>query len=85
MTYIAPNEVMKAARQQQERAMAIEAILNNAAEMGIEEALSRFGSALTTTEKELLKTLTTEELASLKSIMSKLGSQILFQSTGITF
>jgi hypothetical protein len=76
---------MKAARQQQERAMAIEAILNNAAEMGIEEALSRFGSALTTTEKELLKTLTTEELASLKSIMSKLGSQILFQSTGITF
>jgi hypothetical protein len=65
--------------------MAIEAILNNAAEMGIEEALSRFGSALTTTEKELLKTLTTEELASLKSIMSKLGSQILFQSTGITF
>jgi hypothetical protein len=85
MTYIDPNEVMKAARQQQERAMAIEAILNNAAEMGIEEALSRFGSALTTTEKELLKTLTTEELASLKSIMSKLGSQILFQSTGITF
>jgi hypothetical protein len=57
MTYIAPNEVMKAARQQQERAMAIEAILNNAAEMGIEEALSRSGSALTTTEKELLKTL----------------------------
>ena len=85
MTYIDPNETMKAARQQQERAMAIEAILNNAAEMGIEEALSRFGSALTTTEKELLKTLTTEELASLKSIMSKLGSQILFQSTGITF
>ncbi|HEY9905456.1 MAG TPA: hypothetical protein V6D43_24005 [Candidatus Sericytochromatia bacterium] len=85
MTYIDPNEAMKAARQQQERAMAIEAILNNAAEMGIEEALSRFGSALTTTEKELLKTLTTEELASLKSIMSKLGSQILFQSTGITF
>ncbi|MDP8966916.1 MAG: hypothetical protein M3O33_23595 [Cyanobacteriota bacterium] len=85
MTYIDPNEVMKAARQQQERAMAIEAILNNAAEMGIEEALSRFGSALTTTEKELLKTLTTEELASLKSIMSKLGSQILFQSNGITF
>ncbi len=85
MTYIAPNEVMKAARQQQERAMAIEAILNNAAEMGIEEALSRSGSALTTTEKELLTTLTTEALASLKSIMSKLGSQILFQSTGITF
>ena len=85
MTYIAPNEVMKAARQQQERAMAIEAILNNAAEMGIEEALSRFGSALTTTEKELLTTLTTEELASLKSMLSKLGSQILFQSAGIAF
>lgn len=85
MTYIAPNEVMKAARQQQERAMAIEAILNNAAEIGIEEALSRSGSALTTTEKELLTTLTTEELASLKSIMSKLGSQILFQSAGIAF
>jgi hypothetical protein len=85
MTYIAPNEVMKAARQQQERAMAIEAILNNAAEIGIEEALSRSGSALTTTEKELLTTLTTEELASLKSMLSKLGSQILFQSAGIAF
>lgn len=85
MTYIDPNEAMKAARQQQERAMAIEAILNNAAEMGIEEALSRFGSALTTTEKELLTTLTTEELASLKSMLSKLGSQILFQSAGIAF
>lgn len=85
MADIDPNEVVQAARQQQERAMAIEAILNNAAEIGIEEALSRFGSTLTTTEKELLKTLTTEELASLKSIMSKLGSQILFQSCGITF
>jgi hypothetical protein len=85
MADIDPNEVVKAARQQQERAMAIEAILNNAAEIGIEEALSRFGSTLTTTEKELLKTLTTEELASLKSIMSKLGSQILFQSCGIAF
>lgn len=85
MTYIDPNEAMKAARQQQERAMAIEAILNNAAEIGIEEALSRSGSALTTTEKELLTTLTTEELASLKSMLSKLGSQILFQSAGIAF
>ena len=85
MADIDPNEVVQAARQQQERAMAIEAILNNAAEIGIEEALSRFGSTLTTTEKELLKTLTTEELASLKSIMSKLGSQILFQSCGIAF
>jgi hypothetical protein len=65
--------------------MAIEAILNNAAEIGIEEALSRSGSALTTTEKELLTTLTTEELASLKSMLSKLGSQILFQSAGIAF
>lgn len=85
MADIDPNEVINAARQQQERAMAIEAILNNASEIGIEEALSRFGSTLTTTEKELLKTLTTEELSSLKSIMSKLGSQILFQPCGILF
>jgi uncharacterized protein YaaR (DUF327 family) len=79
MTDIDLNEVTRAVREQQERAVALEAILNNAADIGIEDALTRFGSALTDTEKELLKTLTPEELASLKSIMSKLGSQIFFQ------
>jgi uncharacterized protein YaaR (DUF327 family) len=85
MTEIDLNEVAKAVREQQARAVALEAILNNAADIGIEDALSRFGSALTDTEKELLKTLTPEELTSLKSILSKLGSQIFFQSPGLVF
>ncbi len=75
-----PNEVVRAVREQQARALAIEAILNNAPTLGIEEAIQRFGSDLTDTEKELLKTLTPEELTSLKSILSKLGTQIFFQS-----
>ncbi|MEP0885782.1 hypothetical protein NDI49_30090 [Trichocoleus sp. ST-U3] len=83
MTEIDLNEVMRRAREQQDRAVALEAILNNAADIGIEDALTRFGAALTDTEKEILKTLTPEELASLKSILSKLGSQILFQTISV--
>ncbi|MBW4546056.1 MAG: hypothetical protein KME25_16645 [Symplocastrum torsivum CPER-KK1] len=85
MTDIDLNEVAKALQEQQARAVALEAVLNNAADIGIEDALSRFGSALTDTEKEILRTLTPEELASLKSILSKLGTQMLFQSVGIAF
>lgn len=85
MTDIDLNEVARALQEQQARAVALEAVLNNAADIGIEDALSRFGSALTDTEKEILKTLTPEELASLKSILSKLGTQMLFQSVGIAF
>ncbi|MBD1805468.1 hypothetical protein H6F98_08405 [Microcoleus sp. FACHB-SPT15] len=85
MTDIDLNEVAKALQEQQARAVALEAVLNNAADIGIEDALSRFGAALTDTEKEILKTLTPEELASLKSILSKLGTQMLFQSVGIAF
>jgi hypothetical protein len=72
-----PNDPMRAVHEQQERAAALEAIINHAPDIGIDEALERFGSVLTDSEKELLRTLTPEELTALRSILSKLGNQIL--------
>jgi len=79
-----PNDPMRAVSEQQERAAALEAIINNAPDSGIDEALETFGSLLTDTEKELMRTLTPEELTALKSILSKLGNQI-FRSPIIIF
>jgi hypothetical protein len=79
-----PNDPMRAVSEQQERAAALEAIINNAPDSGIDEALETFGPLLTDTEKELLRTLTPEELTALKSILSKLGNQI-FRSPIIIF
>ena len=81
----ASNEIMRAAREQQERAIALEAVLNHAPDIGIEQALEQFGSSLTDTEKQVLRTLTPEELAALKSILSKIGTQIFRASPFIVF
>lgn len=77
------NKVATELSEQQVRTLDLGDVLNHALDLGIEESISRFGSALTDTEKEVLKTLTPEELGSLKSILSKTGGQIV--SPGIAF
>jgi hypothetical protein len=71
------NEALRGVREQQERTIALASILNNAPDIGIDEALETYGAALTDSEKEVLKTLTREELDSLKSILSKIGTELL--------
>ena len=57
-----------------ERSVALEAVLTNASEIGMETALDRFGSALTPTEKQLVSSLSTEEIVSLNRIETKLSA-----------
>ena len=80
------NEVATEVSEQQVRTLALGDVLNHAPDLGIEEAMSKFGSALTDTEKEVLKTLTPEEVGSLKSILSKANSETtLSQCYGLVF
>ncbi len=72
------NEATKIIHEHQERAVALEAILTHAPDIGLEQALDSFGSALTDTEKEVLKTLTSEEITTLKLILPNLENQRLF-------
>ncbi|GAA2273524.1 hypothetical protein GCM10010368_48700 [Streptomyces roseiscleroticus] len=61
------------ARVERERALAMEAVLTNAAELGVETAVQRFGGALTQTERQLLITLTPDELTAFNATRQKLG------------
>jgi hypothetical protein len=58
---------------ERDRALALEAVIAHAPELGIEEALKKFGDSLLPTEIKLLRTLTPEELKALKSIKAKVG------------
>ena len=57
-----------------ERSMALEAVLRHAAEVGIEEALARFGKPLSETDKKTLRSLTPAELETLAEIRCKLSA-----------
>ena len=57
----------------EDRATAIEAILDNAPTMGVEAALRRFGTSLTATERELVSSLSSEEFDQLGRVRTKLG------------
>lgn len=61
-------------RFENERSLALEAVLNNAPELGVKEALKRFGGPLTVTERELVSGLSKAELTGLKVARGKLGS-----------
>jgi hypothetical protein len=56
-----------------ERSLALEAVLSNAPTLGVQEAVERFGAALTPTERQLISSLSQEELAAFVSTRAKLG------------
>jgi hypothetical protein len=66
---------------ERDRALALEAVLTHAPDIGMEEALKQFGDSLLPTEHKLLSTLTKEELKALKSIRAKVGN--LFAGKGV--
>lgn len=57
-----------------ERSLALEAVLRHASEVGIEEALARFGRPLSELDKATLRSLTPEELETLSDIRCKLAA-----------
>lgn len=63
-----------------ERCAALEGIISQAPDIGVEKALKQFGGPLTATEKELIRSLTKEELKSLRIIKGKVGG-LLRKST----
>lgn len=65
-----------------DRATALEAVLNNAPDIGTEAALKKFGAPLTKVEKNLIRSLTPEELTQLRNVKRKLG---VFQGPGPNF
>jgi hypothetical protein len=67
------RQAASAAAKEQERARALDAVLAQAPDIGVEDALARFGQALSQTEQELVRSLTPEELKSLRSVEHKLG------------
>jgi hypothetical protein len=56
-----------------ERAVALEAVLSNAPELGIAGALEVFGKALTPTEARLVESLSDEEVSQLIALRTKLA------------
>jgi hypothetical protein len=68
-----PEDFFRQAANEQERARALDAVLAQAPDIGVDEALARFGQALSQTEQELVRSLTQEELTTLRSVESKLG------------
>jgi hypothetical protein len=56
-----------------ERAVALEAVLSSAPELGIAGALETFGSALTPTEAQLVESLSDEEVSQLIALRTKLA------------
>lgn len=56
----------------EERSIALEAILAYAEDLGIDEAIRKFGEPLYDTEKNLIRSLSVEEIKSLNSIDKKL-------------
>jgi hypothetical protein len=57
----------------EDRVTAIEAVLDNAPSIGVEEALRRFGTSLTKTEQGLMSSLSAEEFERLGELRNKLG------------
>jgi hypothetical protein len=57
----------------EKQGLALDAVLSQAATIGIDEAIKKFGESLTPTERELVKTLTPEEIKSLNAAKAKLG------------
>jgi hypothetical protein len=68
-----PEDFFRQAANEQERARALDAVLAQAPDIGVDEALARFGQALSQTEQELVRSLTLEELTTLRSVENKLG------------
>lgn len=68
------SEAERQALLERDRALALEAVISHAPDMGIDKALKKFGDSLLPTEHKLLQTLTKEELVVLKSVKSKLGN-----------
>jgi hypothetical protein len=56
-----------------ERAVALEAVLSSAPELGIAGALEVFGNSLTPTEAQLVKSLSDEEVSQLIALRNKLA------------
>lgn len=56
-----------------ERCAALEGIISQAPDIGIEKALKQFGGPLSASEKELIRSLTKDELKSLRIIKGKVG------------
>lgn len=78
----APKQPARSPLSDIERATALEAVLNHAPEMGIEGAIKKFGGPLTKVEKDLIRTLTPEEVTQLRNIKRKLG---VFHGPGPSF
>jgi len=62
-----------AAQQEQERARAVSAVLAQAPNVGLDEAIARFGQRLSQADQDLIRSLTREELSALQSTQGKLG------------
>ncbi len=58
----------------EERSLALNIVLSNAADMGIDAALQQFGSPLTDTEKAAVKALSKDDIVALRQVSGKLGS-----------
>jgi hypothetical protein len=69
----AAEDPLRQAAKEQERAQALDAVLAQAPDIGVDEALARFGQALSAIDQELVRSLTPEEVAALRSVESKLG------------
>jgi hypothetical protein len=67
------EDPLRQAAREQERADALDAVLAQAPDIGVDAALDRFGQALSPVDQELVRSLTREELAALRSIEGKLG------------
>jgi hypothetical protein len=63
-----------------ERCAALEGIISQAPDIGVEKALKQFGGPLAAAEKDLIRSLTKEELKSLRTIKGKVGG-LLRKST----
>ena len=55
-----------------ERVIALEAVLDAAPDDGVEKAIGNLGSPLTETDRKVLRSLSTDELKSLKSLKGSL-------------
>lgn len=64
----------QAATAERERASALSAVIANAADMGLDEALQKFAGGLSPAEQEMLRSLKPEELKALSTAQSKIAS-----------
>jgi hypothetical protein len=62
----------EAVRAERRRALVLQTVVSHAADMGISEALVKFGAGLSDVEKQMLASLTPGELAALRSVSLKL-------------